>query len=233
MEMNPVEVSVEKDPNKWEMDLSSLPSDCYYRFRKRIEGMPNTLSQKFSSRFLTPSCQGCGSQDHSLLSLSLEGPNYNELRFHYRCPVIRGSPLHIEGYDGIEIFYLLGTVELAEDCGYNYEQARSRNILSGYRTSLSRQGRFETFMERVNDVCTRQNEETEEELRQSNSRILRKRSRELFDQEAGMATVKNTNRRRSTSADSTRDIVSEYRRTRKRRVQKSVGLQPEPQQSKK
>jgi len=217
-----------------DIDVSSLNSTCYLRFRKHIEGIHNTLSSKFRDRFLFSPCQGCGSNCHPLLSREKEVDNVNGIRYKYACSVVKGSTLYTNNFDGVRILYFLGTMEFAEECGYDLAQARSRQVLRGFKETADRRSHVEKFLTKVDTICQWYNDE-EDETEGLISDPMLGRKRRLFSPSDGEESVEPTGpirstARSSTSLDSTNQIVSEYRRVRRRFIQRPIErLQPGPQ----
>jgi len=221
-----------------DIDVSSLNSSCYLRFRKHIEGAHNTLNSKFRDRFLITPCQGCGSNCHPLLSREKEIDNVNDIRYKYACPVVKGSPLNTKDVDGVRILYFLGTREFAEECGYDLAQARSRQILRGFKETADRRSSVEKFLTKVDTICQWYNDEEDETEGLISDPMLGRKKR-LFSPSDGEESVEPTRpfrstARSSTSLDGTNQIVSEYRRVRRRFIQRPIErLQPGPHLPKK
>ena len=147
------------------MNPTERTTDIHLRFNKLIDISDNTLNKRFQKRFLQTPCQACGSLEHPLLALDSNIITTDDIRYKYECPVVDGSPLYENDFEGIKITYLLSSRTFAEYYNYNLEDATNQTIFRNNQTRDTQPDYYHVFMNDVRRVCIEhQNESKQTEL---------------------------------------------------------------------
>jgi hypothetical protein len=135
------------------MNPTEISTDVHLRFNKHIDSSDNTLNGKFQTRFIITPCQGCGSSDHSLLTLSSDVTKSNIIRYKYECHIVDALPLYSQTLSGIHITYNLSARTFAEYYNYNLEEATSKTVLRNNHQHTIQPDYINVFMNDVRRIC--------------------------------------------------------------------------------